>query len=251
MARTDPIAQPGDIAVALALLTRLPVSADHARGAHASWAWPLAGLAVGLGAAVVGGLGLWLGLPAALTAVAILLTQVMLTGGLHEDGLADIADGFWGGHEKARRLEIMKDSRVGSYGVIALCLSLLARWAALTALLSVGGIAWALIAVGLLSRAPMPVLMAAMPNARGQGLSAQVGQPGQPTATLAVIIAILGAFFCLGAGALAPILWATLATIALAGIAKAKIGGQTGDVLGASQQLAEIAALAALTATLA
>ncbi|MEC7763623.1 MAG: adenosylcobinamide-GDP ribazoletransferase [Pseudomonadota bacterium] len=248
MARSDPLATPGDIPAALALLTRLPIPADHARGARAAWAWPLAGAAVGALAALVGGVALWLGLPAPLTAALILTTQIVVTGALHEDGLADVADGFWGGFDTARRLEIMKDSRIGSYGVIALVLSLLARWAALTALIPFGGLFWALVAIGLVSRAPMAVLMAAMPNARGTGLSQTVGRPSQATATLGVILAVLGLFLCLGTDALAPILWSAFATLAAAAIAKAKIGGQTGDVLGATQQLCEIAALAALAA---
>ena len=71
-------------------------------------------------------------------AALVLGVEAAATGGLHEDGLADCADGFWGGRDKARRLEIMKDSRVGSYGVLALGIVLLARWAALTALLGAG-----------------------------------------------------------------------------------------------------------------
>lgn len=248
MARSDPLATAGDIPAALALLTRLPIPADHTRGVRAAWAWPLAGALVGAIAATVGGLTLWLGLPAPLVAALVVATQVVVTGALHEDGLADVADGFWGGHDTARRLEIMKDSRVGSYGVIALVLSLLARWAALTALLPFGGLFWLLVATGLLSRAPVGVLMAAMPNARGTGLAQSVGRPSQATATLGVIVALIAAFLCLGTAALAPILWAALATLAVAAIAKAKIGGQTGDVLGTTQQLCEIAALAALAA---
>ena len=248
MARSGPLATPGDIAAALALLTRLPVPADHARGARASWAWPLAGAVTGAVAAVVGGVALWLGLPAALAAALVLATQIVLTGALHEDGLADVADGFWGGHDIARRLDIMKDSRVGSYGVIALVLSLIARWAALAALMPFGDLFWVLVATGALSRAPMAVLMAAMPNARGAGLSQSVGRPSQATATLGVLVALLAGFLCLGTSALAPILWVSLATLAIAAIAKAKIGGQTGDVLGSAQQLCEIAALGALVA---
>lgn len=249
MDRTPPLMTPGDVATALVLLTRLPLRANFTRGARAAWAWPLAGLVIGALAAVTGGLTLWLGLPVPLGALAVLTTQVILTGALHEDGLADVADGFWGGHDRARRLEIMKDSRIGSYGVIALVLSLGARWAALAALMSTGDFALPLVVVAMLSRAPMAVLMAALPNARGAGLSQSVGRPSQATATLGVLIAVLASFLCLGAGALAPILWSTLAALTAAAVAKARIGGQTGDVLGATQQLAEIAALAALAAT--
>tara|TARA_R100000322_G_scaffold167763_2_gene136240 strand:- start:6419 stop:7225 length:807 start_codon:yes stop_codon:yes gene_type:complete len=250
MASSDPLATSGDIPAAIALLTRLPVRADHARGARAAWAWPLAGALVGLAAGVLGWILMRMGLPVPLAAAATLATQVVITGVLHEDGLADVADGFWGGHDRAGRLDIMKDSRVGSYGVIALVLSLLVRWAALTVLLPAGGIAVALVATGLLSRAPMGVLMAAMPNARGTGLAQSVGRPSQATATLGVLLAVGGAFLCIGTDVLAPLVWASLATLTVAVVAQRKIGGQTGDVLGATQQCAEIAALAAL-ATLA
>lgn len=244
------LAQTGDIAEALVLLTRLPLPARGTRGAAAAWAWPIAGLAVALLAGAVGWIALGLGLPAPIAAGLVLTAQIGITGALHEDGLADSADGLWGGHDTARRLDIMKDSRIGSYGVLALGLALILRWSALSALLSAGWLFAPLIAAAALSRAPMAVLAAALPNARGSGLSSHVGQPGQDTATLAVALATLLAFVAVGWTMLAPLLWVALTTIAVAGIARAKIGGQTGDILGASQQLAEIAALAALTAAL-
>lgn len=253
--KSEPLARPGDIVEALALLTRLPLPAqagqqpEH-RGARAAWAWPLAGVAVALLAGLVGWAALALGLPAALAAGLILATQIAATGALHEDGLADSADGLWGGQTRARRLEIMKDSRIGSYGVLALVLSLGLRWGALAAISGAGGLFAPLVAAAVLSRAPMAVLMAAMPNARGAGLAQSVGRPGQDGATLGVLLALGLAFIALGAGVLAPLFWAALATIALAAIAREKIGGQTGDILGATQQVAEIAALLALAATL-
>ena len=113
-----------------------------------------------------------------------------------------------------------------------------------------GGLFAPLIAAAALSRAPMGVLMAALPNARGAGLAQSVGRPGQDTATLGAILAFVVALLAVGWVVLAPVFWVALATIALAALAKAKIGGQTGDILGASQQLAEIAALLALAAVL-
>ncbi|HHB81648.1 MAG TPA: adenosylcobinamide-GDP ribazoletransferase [Aliiroseovarius sp.] len=244
------LAQLSDITEALALLTRLPVHPRETRGGAAAWAWPLAGVAVALLAGLVGYSALRLGVPPALAVGLILVAQIMLTGGLHEDGLADTVDGLWGGHDRARRLEIMKDSRIGSYGVLALGLSLLLRWGALSALMAQGWLFAPLLAVALVSRAPMAVLASALPNARGSGLSSQVGRPTQQTATLGVGLAILGALFLLGWGALAPVFWVALTSIALAALAKAKIGGQTGDILGATQQCAEIAAFVAPTAAL-
>jgi len=252
MARnTTDLARPGDVVEAIVLLTRLPLRMRHAsRGARAAWAWPLAGAAVAVLAGAVGWIGLSLGLSPALAAGLVLAAQIAATGALHEDGLADTADGLWGGQERTRRLEIMKDSRIGSYGVLALVLSLGLRWVALAALFDGGGLFAPLIAAAALSRAPMGVLMAALPNARGAGLAQSVGRPGQDTATLGAILAFVVALLAVGWVVLAPVFWVALATIALAALAKAKIGGQTGDILGASQQLAEIAALLALAAVL-
>ncbi len=112
--------------------------AATARGALAAWAYPLVGVVVGGLGAVTGALALWLGLPAPLAAGLVLLAMIAVTGALHEDGLADTADGFWGGWDRARRLEIMKDSQIGSYGVIALILSLGLRWSALGVLIAHG-----------------------------------------------------------------------------------------------------------------
>lgn len=246
MSRDTPIARPADVVEALALLSRLPLPRHRRRGAAAAWAWPIAGIVVALLAGALAALGLGLGVPAEIAAGFTLAAQVALTGGLHEDGLADTADGFWGGTAPARRLEIMKDSRIGSYGVIALVLSYGLRWKALSLLFAGGALFAPLIAAAALSRGAMTVLMSAMPNARGTGLSAAVGHPSQATAYLAVAVALAFSFVSVGSATLASVLWVALATIALAAVAQAKIGGQTGDVLGTCQQIAEIAVLTVL-----
>ncbi len=94
---SQPLARPADIAEALALLTRLPVRRTRPRGAGAAWAWPLAGVAIAGLAGLAGLVGLYLGLPPAPAAALVLAVQIAATGALHEDGLADTADGFWGG----------------------------------------------------------------------------------------------------------------------------------------------------------
>jgi adenosylcobinamide-GDP ribazoletransferase len=184
------------------------------------------------------------------TAALVLAALALLTGGLHEDGLSDTADGLFGGWTKERRLEIMKDSRIGSYGMLALLLVTLARWSALTALLVFGGHWAALVATGALSRAPMALIMALLPNARGEGLSHSTGRPNAATALVGLILAAVIAFALTGWTALPLIFAALLAALAMAGIALRRIGGQTGDILGASQQLAEAACLAVLSARL-
>jgi adenosylcobinamide-GDP ribazoletransferase len=241
-----PLATPADIAEALALLTRLRVPAHRPRGAAAAWAWPVAGVVVALLAGLLASLVLNLGVPPLLAAGLVLVAQVALTGGLHEDGLADTADGFWGGSTPARRLEIMKDSRTGNYGVIALVLALGLRWGALSLLLAEGQLFAPLIAAAVLSRAAMAVLMAALPNARGAGLSAEVGRPAQNTALLSVAAALVLGIAAAGWTLLIALFWLALAIIGLVALARAKIGGQTGDVLGAAQQMGEIVTLIAL-----
>ena len=235
-----------DVRTAIGLLTRLPVPGRAASGNRGgAWAWPVAGLAVGAIGALAGSLALAVGLGAGVAAALCIGTQVIATGAMHEDGLADVADGFWGGWTRVRRLEIMKDSRIGTYGVLALVLAVLLRWLALTALFGSGQ--WAVIvAVGTLSRAPMAVLMAALPNARGTGLSHAVGRPSPAAAGGAVAVAFGLATLFLERDVVSAGLIAALMTLAVALIARSKIGGQTGDVLGASQQVSEIAMLLVL-----
>jgi adenosylcobinamide-GDP ribazoletransferase len=244
-----------DFGLALGLLTRLPVPVDPAqasqRGAAAAWAWPLAGLVVALIAALMAFAGQAVGLGAGEVAALALGTQAMVTGAMHEDGLADTADGFWGGWTMPARLEIMKDSHIGTYGVLAVAITLLARWSALVSLIEANAYWAALLAAGLLSRAPMVAMMAALPNARGTGLSSTVGRPGAGTTLLALGIASAGGMALLGAQGLLALLGLAAATLALGTLAKVKVGGQTGDVLGASQQIGETLLLAFAAATLA
>ncbi|SEL10426.1 cobalamin-5'-phosphate synthase [Roseovarius azorensis] len=240
-----------DVPLALGLLSRLPMPVrDTARGARAAWAYPLAGVLIG-SLAALGGLGaLWLGLPAPVAALVALSLMIALSGALHEDALADTTDGLCGGWTPERRLEIMKDSHIGSYGVIALCLSLGARWSALWMLYQVSPATAtsALIVSATLSRAMMPLLMTALPHARTTGLSHNVGRAPGSTAALGLAIALVMTLLLLGGAGMSAIAVAALTTLALALIARARIGGQTGDILGATQQLAEIAILFSLLA---
>ena len=241
---------PSDLLSAFALLSRLPLPNHQGTGAASAWAWPLVGAVLGGFGAALASAALWLGVTPGVTAVLVLALGAMLTGGLHEDGLSDTADGLYGGWTKARRLEIMKDSRVGSYGVLALVLVVLARWSALTALLVFGGHWAALVATGALSRAPMALVMALLPNARGEGLSHATGRPSQTAALVALGLATALAALLVGWTALPMAAAALGAGVLLSVSALRRIGGQTGDILGASQQLAEVACLAVLSARL-
>jgi len=241
-----------DLRLALALLTRLPLphlpNSAFAHQARAGWAFPVAGVVVGLLAMAVGLAALALGLSTSLAAGLVLGVQVMATGAMHEDGLADSADGLWGGWTRARRLEIMKDSQIGTYGVLSLILSLGLRWQALGLILAAEPLALPVIAA--LSRAPLPMMMARMPNARQSGLSQSVGQPPVTSALIAMLGAGLLAIVTLGGTIFWPLVGALIGIGIVMRIATRKIGGQTGDILGATQQVTEICLLLGLVAVI-
>jgi len=251
--KSQPLIALGDIGAALGLLTRIPLRVDmdlaQARSHLSPWAYPSVGLIL---ATLVLPLAMgltWIGLSSEIVALLTLIGLITLTGALHEDGLADCADGFWGGYTYERRLEIMKDSQIGTYGTLALIAGFALRWVALSAALEATAY-FAIAAVWVASRAPMPALMALLPNARGTGLSAAQGQVSTVTAGLAASIALIIALLLTGGFALG-LAGALLITAALrAALAKTKIGGQTGDVLGATQQVCEITGLLALTLAL-
>ncbi len=245
-----------DIGLALAFLTRLPVRPrDHAfrlRGARAVWAWPVAGALVGFLGALAGAVAAVFGASAGVAAAVILAAMALATGALHEDGLADSFDGLAGGRTRAERLEIMRDSRIGSFGALALILVTLARWSALTTLLTApaagAGLSptLGLLAAAAVSRLPMGLALLALATARSDGLAHGMGKPPVENALAALAIALVLALLAAGGTGLLAFLLALLATVPLFAWAKARIGGQTGDVLGASQQIAEAVFLATL-----
>lgn len=247
--------------VALRFLTRLPVpfvrTLDPPPLSDAMGMFPLAGALVGAitGASLV--LCNLAGLPEFFCAAFALGVGVIVTGALHEDGLSDVADGFGGGASREQRLDIMRDSRIGAYGAIALVIVMLARASLYVALLDLAptGTIILLASAAAFSRALVVDLMWATRPARHDGLSVMAGRPGRNTTLLALALGGLGAG--LGAGyVLAPIagLAALIAggiTLAMVrGLAMRKIGGQTGDVCGAGQILAETAMLAVYAAML-
>lgn len=242
-----------DCKVALAFLTRLPVAPEPTRtGAGLVAAvvmFPIVGALIGLLGGVAYALAFWLGLPPLLAGVVALGATIWLTGALHEDGLADLADGF-GGRTPEDKLRIMRDPRIGSYGALALLLALLARAAGLAALAAPATVAAALIAAGAVSRAALPPVMAMLPKARADGLAASVGRPHPLRAAAAVLVAVLIAVVLLGKAAAPALLAGAGAALLVAWLAQRQIGGQTGDVLGTVQQLTEIGVLLGTVAAL-
>jgi adenosylcobinamide-GDP ribazoletransferase len=173
---------------------------------------------------------------------------MLLTGGLHEDGLADVADGFGGGRDIASKLEIMRDSRLGTFGALALLVCLAAKLAALAALPD-AQVVYGLIAAHALARGVLPVMSLNLPYARKDGLAANAGQPDAGMAAVAIVIALVVALLALSwVNAFWTAVVTALSALAIAWLAKRQIGGQTGDVLGAAEQVAETAVLLLLSA---
>lgn len=242
-----------DLALATSFLTVLPTppaTSDPGDLARASYTFPVVGALVGTLAAVAWGAALWLGLPGPLAAGLAIVAMILMTGGLHEDGFADCADALGAGDDRDRALAIMRDSRMGAFGGLALIFSVGLRWSALAA------VPWeaagaALIAGACVSRWLLVHLMR-LPQARADGLGASAGRPDD----LATIISIPIGFFIAFAmlpfrGAIWGLVAAVLAAAAVAWLARRRFGGKTGDVLGAGQQAAEIAFLLAVAAALA
>lgn len=234
-----------DLRIAASFVTILPVaSSKPARDgaiARATWALPIAGLLVGLAGAAVYALASRLGLPSATAALLALATTALITGALHEDGLADTADGLGGGRTRERKLEIMRDSRIGSYGVCALILSFGLRWSALAAIADPWMVMLALVSAHAAARAGVPAFMSLVAPARADGLSARAGSPPGRSVATAFGLGTLCLALALGPGkALIGLVLLSLAGLILARLAIRQIGGQTGDVLGAFEQVGEI-----------
>lgn len=241
-----------DIAAAFMLLTRVPVrwsafSSEVPNLGRSVWAYPIVGAVV----SAVGAGVFWLAhgvLPALLCALLALLATIMMTGAFHEDGLADVADGFGGGLTKDRKLEIMRDSRVGTYGTVAVFFSLGLRASALAALplsLAIPGFVLA----GALSRMVIILMLRFLPPARQDGMGIVAGRPGLASVLVGTAVGVGGSFLLLPYQ-IAPLLIASAlaGAVVMARVAVRQIGGFTGDVLGAGQQVAETCVLVMLAA---
>jgi adenosylcobinamide-GDP ribazoletransferase len=234
-----------DLRMAASFVTILPVASSKPAGdgavARATWALPIAGLLVGLAGAFVYKVAIRCGLTPNLAALLALVMTALITGALHEDGLADTADGLGGGRTRERKLEIMRDSRIGTYGVCALILSFGLRWSALATIGSPFAVTLALCAAHAASRAGVPAFMTLVPPARPDGLSASAGAPPGRSVAVAFALGTLALALALGpAKALVSVILLSLAGLMLARLAIRQIGGQTGDILGAFEQLGEI-----------
>ena len=240
----------------LGFFTRLPIPRAAGEATPRSLAnfsravrtLPLAGAVLGAFAALVLTVALGLGFPPLIAAPLAVGCLIVLSGALHEDGLADCADGFFGGATRERKLEIMQDSRIGTFGAVALLLSVYLRGASL-ALIAGESLSLAsavLIGAAALSRTAALFPLAVLPPARDHGAGFAAGKPEPAALAIAACLAVVFALAPVLAGAalahaLVAIGVATGAAYALVPLARKQIGGQTGDVAGAAQQLSEIA----------
>jgi len=238
----------GELNASILFLTRLrygpaaPVGgAAIARGA---WAFPVAGLIVGAIGALVYWLAHRIGLPPLPCAALSVAATMLVTGCVHEDGLADTVDGFGGGQTREQKLDIMRDSRTGAYGVCALVLTIILRVSALASLATPALVVPALLAAHAAARGVLPAFMVFIPPARASGLSAAAGQPPRESAAAAAAIGVVILGLCLGPwlglGALVAL---AVAAAVLGWLSLTQIEGQTGDVLGAVEQTGEIVVL--------
>jgi adenosylcobinamide-GDP ribazoletransferase len=237
-----------DLKVTLVFYTRLPLTlGDPIAGgglARASWAAPVVGALIGALGAAAYALAHAAGLGALTAAGLALAATIAVTGCLHEDGLADTADGFGAGATPERRLAIMRDSRIGTFGACALIVSIGLRWGALASLADPLRVAAALIAAHAAARATLPMIMRVTPAARPDGLSASAGLPPAESAAAAALLGLVALGLALGnVHALIALVLLVVASWTVRRLALAKIGGQTGDVLGALEQLGEVLVL--------
>lgn len=241
-------ARAADLRLALMILTRIPTGSaplpSDATLARAVWAYPIAGALVGLISGTVYYAAARLHLPAAALALA---ASVLVTGALHEDGLADFCDGLGGGKGATQKLAIMRDSRIGAYGAVALIVVFLVRWSALATLSDAVHVLLTWTAAGALSRAAI-ALPLALPPARVDGLGVQASSPPTWSVATAALIAIALSFAVVQLAAVPMIGAAALGAAAITLLARHYLGGQTGDVLGAAALIAETAALAVASA---
>ncbi|HRY05659.1 MAG TPA: adenosylcobinamide-GDP ribazoletransferase [Hyphomicrobiaceae bacterium] len=243
-----------EVRYALLFLTRLPVGhiAQLPPLAHAAWAFPIVGAVHGL----IIGLGYWaahvLGLSNLVCALLAVLAGVVASGALHEDGLADCVDGFGGGWTRARKLEIMRDSRVGTYGVIALIIALGLRISLYAEISKTYDVLCAAVGLGALTRGFLPLAMALLPAARKDGAAAEAAaRLSSSVVGVSAVLSVTIALVLLGPSGLLAIGACLCAMSAMFLVAVRQIGGQTGDVLGAAHVIGEIAGLLAIATVLA
>jgi adenosylcobinamide-GDP ribazoletransferase len=242
-----------DLRLAVMLLTRVPVpsagTADRGALARAIWCYPIVGALVGTAGAAVLWAATAMGLATGPAVWFALAVTILLTGCFHEDGLADFWDGIGGGRTVERKLEIMRDSRIGSYGAAALVLSLALRASLLASITAPFQAMAALVAMMALGRGAIGVVTLLVEPARTDGLAVTATSSSLRFAMLSLAVAFAIAGLVVPAGVAMAALGAVIVSgVAMAELMRRQIGGYTGDGLGASEQAAEVAALVTIVA---
>jgi adenosylcobinamide-GDP ribazoletransferase len=257
----NPFVRPlAELVHALKFLTRLPIPFSRTMNPpplHDTMRmFSVAGAAIGLFIAAVLLAGQQLHLPAMLTSLLAIAAGTVVTGALHEDGLADTADGLGGGKTRERRLDIMRDSRIGSYGTLSLIVAVGARASCYATLLTMAPVALTLVVVACqsFSRALMVDLLWATPPARSDGASVYAGQPSQTVALIAILIGLcltlVAGYFTSFENAILALALGLAVTAGIRWLAMRLINGQTGDICGAVQVTSDVMMLSAFVATL-
>jgi adenosylcobinamide-GDP ribazoletransferase len=243
-----------DVYLGVVFLTRLPApnwpEAAARKLSSGMWAFPIVGVLVATVAGLVYAICDAIGLPVYLSALFAVVALIVTTGGLHEDGLSDLADGVWGGSDPAKRLAIMSDSRIGAFGAIALIVSVAGRAAAIASIGEPLFVLGALVATAAVSRAMMPALISFGSPAKPDGLGAMAGKPNAGVWGVSLLLAAAIAAIAAPAGWLACLVAAAAGAALVAWFARRNLGGYTGDVLGAAQQVAELFALAIIASAI-
>lgn len=232
--------------IALQFLTKIPVSLPHIptpqQNAYSVLYYPMIGLMIG---AVLWVLALYLPAIAIVKGAIITTVWVWITGGLHLDGLSDTVDGFVGGYgDKERTLAIMKDPHIGAMGVMAIVLAILLKFALVVGILQANGNLLALLFVPILGRLSLLYLLLSTPYIRQNGLGSALSTylPKQLTAMI-LILSLLSIFILPIKLAIGLILVFGLTVFYLRYWFKKRIGGITGDTLGAGVEMVEIGGL--------
>lgn len=232
---------------AVQFLTRFPIRLSQPADHSATIPWfPIVGALIG---AVGGGIAVGLGevVPAAVAGAVAVAVVLQLTGAFHEDGLADVADAFGGGTTPERRMEILKDPRHGTYGVTAIVASIVVRVVCVASIAAPAALFAGFVAAHALGRATAVAAMAA-PPARHDGLGARAARSARPFgAAVGVVVAVGLATLATGWWVLALCLAAAGAGALVVALSMRKIGGISGDVLGAIEQVVECTVLVAVT----
>ena len=245
---------PEDTIAALSFFSRVPVETPPSVFdlRQISGAWPIAGLLIAVTPAMIVVVNCWLGIPALVTAFLAIAAGIALTWALHEDGLADTFDGLGGRGAKAARLAVMRDSRLGTYGGLALVLSLLIKGAALAALIHRPSHAvLALLGAAMISRALALWHWSATPPARRDGFAFKAGQPDSTALQIGLLSGLIAAIVLLiafGFAGLFALLLAGLAIGLFSPLTNRRLGGHTGDTIGAAQQITETLLFVGLSA---